>query len=195
MKTTYNFMDWFILFWSRTALPIAVVLLIFSPFFISALGGLVFLVFLQLPVYMFHQYEEHAQGKFRVFINAMLADGRDIITDRDIFLINIIGVWMVNALSVYLAYYVSPILGLISPYISLVNAVLHIAPAIMQRRYNPGLWTSIFLFMPLGIYTVSMFSSAAQVQPVMHILFLGAAVLLHVITFAYMRRNLSIRTT
>ena len=43
---------------------------------------LLFLVFLQLPVHMFHQYEEHAHGRFRDFINQMIGGGKPILWIR-----------------------------------------------------------------------------------------------------------------
>jgi hypothetical protein len=86
---------------------------------------------------------------------------------------------------------VSPATGLLSPYLSLVNAALHIASAIRQRRYNPGLWTAIFLFVPLGIYTIIAFSAVPEVTPIAHVAGLMVAILLHAGTFVYMRRNVA----
>lgn len=51
------------------------------------------LVALQLPIYMLHQYEEHDADRFRIFVNQLAGGGRDVLTRKAVFLINIPGVW------------------------------------------------------------------------------------------------------
>ena len=38
------------------------------------------LVYLQMPIYMLHQYEEHAGDRFRLWVNNMIGHGRDVLT-------------------------------------------------------------------------------------------------------------------
>ncbi len=117
-----------------------------------------------LPIYMIHQYEEHAHGRFKDFVNAMLAHGQEKITDVPIFWVNIVGVWVIDLVALYGAAYIHPPLGLIAAYPAVVNGLLHVLMAVRQRRYNPGLWTSILLLLPIGgysIYAISQNSGAA----------------------------------
>ena len=53
--------------------------------------------FFCLPAYMLHQYEEHDNDRFRIFMNRMLADGHDALTLPAVFIINVPGVWGVIA--------------------------------------------------------------------------------------------------
>lgn len=116
------------------------------------------LVFLQLPIYMIHQYEEHDADRFRNFTTQLLGKGKEIFTSRAIFIINIPGVWGTNLLSILLAYYVDIGFGLIGVYLTLLNALAHIGQSIGTRGYNPGLVTAIVLFLPLSgaaLWTIS----------------------------------------
>lgn len=44
--------------------------------------------------------------------------------------------------------------------IVLVNGITHTATALSILRYGPGLWSSIFIWMPLGLFTLIRFRSA-----------------------------------
>ena len=61
------------------------------------------LVFLQLPIYMLHQYEEHDADRFRRFVNENLGGGKELLSLFAVFIINILGVWGVNLISIFLA--------------------------------------------------------------------------------------------
>ena len=71
--------------WSRAGLPLAAAFLILAPIARRGLGRGAFLVYLQLPIYMLHQYEEHGHGAFQREINALLPPRLGRLTDRDIF--------------------------------------------------------------------------------------------------------------
>ncbi len=107
-------------------------------------------VWIMLPLYMLHQYEEHDNDRFRLFVNRQIAGGREALSPAAVFLINIPGVWGVILVSFALAWNVRPGLGLIAIYLVLVNAVAHVVAAILMRRYNPGLITALVLFLPVG---------------------------------------------
>jgi hypothetical protein len=107
-------------------------------------------VWIMLPIYMLHQYEEHDNDRFRTFVNGIIAGGREALSPAAVFVINIPGVWGVILVSFALAWNVRPGLGLIAIYLVLVNGVAHVVVAIAMRRYNPGLFTAIFLFLPIG---------------------------------------------
>lgn len=61
------------------------------------------LVFLSLPTYMLHQYEEHDDDRFRRFMNLTMAKGHEAMTRLAVFVINIFGVWLPLAACIALA--------------------------------------------------------------------------------------------
>ncbi|MGB7845786.1 MAG: HXXEE domain-containing protein [Candidatus Acidiferrum sp.] len=112
--------------------------------------------FLCLPVYMLHQYEEHDNDRFRLFINKTVGKGRDVLSHLAVFIINVPGVWGVIGVSIRLAATVNIGFGLIATYLLIVNGFFHILHAIIFRTYNPGLGTAIATFIPLGTFALVM---------------------------------------
>lgn len=85
----------------------------------------------------------------------------------------------------YLAAFVNPALALAAFYLPIVNALTHIREAVARREYNPGLCTSVVLFLPiagLGLYRVSVESEATWRE---QLLGLGIAVAIHVAIIVY----------
>lgn len=187
----YRFTAWFRTNWSRAGIPAAIILLALSPFLLRGLSLALFLIFLQLPVYMLHQYEEHGHGAFRAFVNHVMGRDRDILTDTAIFWINIIGVWVVDLAALYLAVYVNVALGLFAIYLSLVNALLHIVMSLVMRRYNPGLWTSIALFLPVGAYALYRVSVDGHATAGEQALGVGIALVIHALIIVFIRRRIA----
>ncbi len=136
--------------WPAASLFTGCFLLLLIPLLYRVAGPVLTVVFLFLPVYMLHQWEEHAGDRFRKDINLHIAGGREALTPQATFWINSLGVWGVDLLAVYLACFVRPSLGLIAVYMALVNGLLHVVATMVRREYNPGLWTAIGLFLPLG---------------------------------------------
>jgi hypothetical protein len=177
-------------------------LLLISPLIVRNWPPALAAAFFCLPAYMLHQYEEHDDGRFRIMINRMLAGGRDALTVPAVFIINVPGVWGVIALSLWLAAFVHPGLALIAVYLPLVNAVIHIAPAVATRSYNPGLITAVVLFLPLCVWCLLVIQRSGAGGFVFHAIGLGSAFAIHAaVIFAVLRnrRKLSqtpiIRTT
>lgn len=166
-----------------------IMLLVLTPVLASGWPMALVLIWLQLPAYMLHQYEEHDADRFRLFVNAIIGGGKEVLTRLDVFLINIVGVWGGDALAFLLAARVHLGLGLIAVYLSLVNAIAHCAQAIALRRYNPGLITAILLFLPLGVVTLWVLSGNAQVSVADHLVGLGLAILIHAAIVARVVRN------
>jgi len=190
MNDTYRFTSWFIQSWSRVGLPLSIGLLLLSPFLLKGIGVILFLVFLQLPVYMFHQYEEHAHGRFRDFVNQLIGGGKLILSDTAIFWINILLVWLLDLCILYIAVYLNSAFGLIAAYLTLVNGLSHVILALVQRRYNPGLWTSIVLFLPLGCASIIAITLATQAAIGYQFVGLVSAILVHAIILVYIRRSI-----
>lgn len=162
-----------------------ILLLVLTPVLAAQWTLAMLAVFLQLPVYMIHQYEEHDANRFADFVNTVIGGGREVLPAPAVFVINIPGVWGVNALSIWLAATLSLGYGLIGVYLTLVNAIVHIAQAIRMRRYNPGLVTAIVLFVPLAVWSLFTIHGTGDATLFHHLLGLGLAVLLHALIVAY----------
>ena len=158
----------------------ALMLLALTPVLARGWSLALLLVWLQLPVYMLHQYEEHDNDRFRRFVNAAIGGGREVLSRCDVFAINIAGVWGVDALAFWLAARVHIGLGLIAVYLSLVNSIGHCLQAVALRRYNPGTVTAIVLFIPLGGVTLWVLAGTGEVTLTDHLIGLATALLVHV---------------
>jgi hypothetical protein len=164
-------------------------ILCLSPLILRGWSWPMIAIFLQLPAYMLHQYEEHDADRFGRFVNALLGGGRTVLSSAAIFVINVPGVWGVNAISIWLAATQNIGFGLVGIYLTLVNAVVHIIPTIRLRRYNPGLVTGIILFLPLGIWALAEVSAVPGVTWAHHVFGLAAAILIHIAIVAYVFSN------
>src|SRR6185437_1901969 len=116
------------------------------------------LAVLSIPLYMVHQIEEHgvdlygATYAFRGSLCAQLGYP-DVsvcgIPVSFITAVNVGSVWGVTLLAAIFGCR-NPLVALTGYSIPLVNAVLHIGPAIRGLDYNPGLLTGAVLFVPLS---------------------------------------------
>jgi hypothetical protein len=139
------------------------------------------LIFLHSPTYMAHQVEEHSGDRFRTFVNQRIFGGRNALTVAAVLVINIPVVWGLNVAALYAAYLWGAGFGLVAPYAMLLNGLTHIGAAARFRCYNPGLATSLLVFLPLSLVTLFV------IEPVdlrFHLVALGIAVLLHVLIIA-----------
>jgi hypothetical protein len=184
-----GFYDWFIANWAKASLPLAVILFLISPFVYMGIGLAAFLVYLTLPFYMLHQYEEHAGGQFKAFVNQTVGRGREIMTDRTIFRVNVLFVWLGTLVVLYFCVYVNIVWGLFSGYLVAFNGLGHIVTSIRLRRYNPGLWTSIFVFVPLGIYIIYIINKESGAGWLYNVIFLVVTILLHAMILLNVRRQ------
>lgn len=141
------------------------------------------LVFLLIPGYMFHQAEEHFGNRFRDFIDREIGGGRPVLTNREIFLVNVPGVWGVFAVCFALACTVNIGLGLIPAYAALLNVPAHVAPAIRMKRLNPGLVTAVLLLLPLSLWTIRSISSEPGISWYWHAAAIAIALITHAIIF------------
>lgn len=144
-------------------------------------------VFLLLPVYMFHQWEEHDDDRFRRFINQAVGGGREVLSPLAVFVINVPGVWGLIAVSFCLAANRGVGYGLIAVYLTLVNAVVHILHGVRTRTYNPGLVTAVVLFLPASAYSLWALHRTGEVGWGHHLLGLVTAIGIHVAIVAYVK--------
>jgi Protein of unknown function with HXXEE motif len=183
--------DWFLHNWMYAGFLAGLFLLAVAPIFAAAVGLPLLLVYLQLPVYMLHQLEEHYDDRFRKFVNDLLAGGREVLSTPAVVVINVVGVWVVILIALYLSRFVGLGLGLIAIYLTLVNALVHIVQAAVQRRYNPGLVTAVVLFLPVGIWGLMIVSATPGVTTTDHVVGLAVAILIHVAIAAHIRQRMA----
>jgi len=184
--------DWLVVKWQwpYAALFAAGVLLAISPLVFQFAGLALGLIFLQMPIYMLHQYEEHTGDRFRLWVNRMLGHG-DVLTPTATFWINSVLVWGLDLVALYLACFVDLSLGLIAFYLPMLNAFGHIIPSLVKRQYNPGLVTSVVLFLPVGLVSTYLVSQAAGCELRDHLLALGVAIAVHGVIIAHVRRRIA----
>lgn len=123
----------------------------FIPLFAQTWSLAMLAVFIQLPIYMLHQFEEHDKDRFRKFANEVVGQGKEVLSLGAVFVINIFGVWGVNLICIWLAFFCNIGFGLIAIYLTLINAIAHIGQGLALRKYNPGLVTAVLLFLPVSI--------------------------------------------
>lgn len=162
--------------WPKAALFCALILLLLLGALFPLLPLATFFVCLQLPVYMIHQFEEHFQDRFRLDFNRNMGRGLEALTPMSTFVINSVFVWGVILLAISLMVWVHHGLGLIAVYLTLVNGLVHFLAGIIRRAYNPGLWTTLILFFPLGGYGWCLLRTSC---PLSHAIGLATAILIH----------------
>lgn len=168
------------------------VLLLLTPVFTAGWPQAEMLVYLVLPVYMLHQFEEHDRDRFRQFVNAHIGHGREVLTPGFVFAVNIFGVWWVAALAMLAMRFIDAGWGMVAVYLVLVNAVLHIVQMIAMRQPNPGVWTAIVLFLPLGAAGFAgLWSDASLTQ---HVVSLVLILALHGLILARVKAGLAANT-
>jgi uncharacterized protein with HXXEE motif len=143
--------------------------------------------FLCLPAYMIHQYEEHDNDRFRLYVNQKI--GRDALSRLAVFVINVPGVWGTIGLSLLLAAGVRVGFGLIAVYLLLLNGAIHIIQAAIAREYNPGLGTAVASFLPLGGYGIACIQQADDGSLVMHLTGALVAIGIHVAIIVHVLRK------
>lgn len=116
------------------------------------------LVWLGLPLYMLHQFEEHGidlTGRRYAFQASLCHTighqgplATCAATEGFIFAVNVGSVWIAMSVAGVAgpkrATFTLAALG-----IPVVNAVAHIVPAVRTGTYNPGLATAVLLFLPV----------------------------------------------
>ncbi len=177
-------MTWLYKNWPYAAIFTAAFLLLLAPFFYTAFGLPFTLLYLMLPIYQIHQLEEHYHDRFRIFINTVMMGGLEALTIPATFWINCLGVWVIDFLLFYPALYLNLGWGLGIVYIVILNALSHIAVTIRKRIYNPGVITSVLLFLPLGFWTLHTITVTAHATWLQQIVGLAIGIITHLLILA-----------
>lgn len=180
--TQHGSAQWLLHNWSRAGLVVAVLLLALAPLIARTGDHTTLLVYLWLPVYMLHQYEEHSSGKFLAFYKKKMPGIAPALTERKLLVINLGAVWLLFLMAIYAARFGYLGLALYAPYLSVINAAIHVGQLIAWRSYNPGLWTAVLLFFPGGVYTIHALSAAGTTYS-SNLLGFGLGLLMHLFLF------------
>lgn len=178
---------WLNAHWVPAALCTAIALTLLVPVLALHWGSAWLLTYALLPTYMFHQVEEHTGDRFRKFVNERVFGGVEGLSHPAVLWINLPGVWGVGLLSIYAATFVGIGWGLSMVYLTLVNAVAHIAAAIGWRQYNPGLWTTLILFVPIGTTALLRVALFGEVRELHHAVGLAVALAIHAAIIVHTR--------
>jgi hypothetical protein len=146
-------------------------------------------VFLQIPVYMLHQYEEHDADRFRAFVNARIVGVPDALSRRAVFAINVPLVWGWNLAALWLAVLAGPGFGLFAVYLTLVNAAIHAVAWIALGRPNPGCYTGVTLFPLAGAFGLWAIHAAGGGAWPLHALAIAAAIAGHALIVVHIKRR------
>lgn len=171
--------------WVAGALFMAGALLALVPLLAATWTLGLLLIFLHAPAYMLHQVEEHTGDRFRRFVNQLVFGGVEALTTPAVLWINLPGVWGLNLAALYAAFAAGAGWGLAAPYLVVVNGVTHIAGALRMRGYNPGLWTGLVLFLPLGLATLLLVPATLG----QHMLGLAIALAIHAAIVVHVARR------
>ncbi|MGI4827051.1 MAG: HXXEE domain-containing protein [Janthinobacterium lividum] len=147
------------------------------------------LLYLQLPIYILHQLEEHFHDRFRRYINRQLANGLEVLTPDSVTVINVVGIWCVDLFAIYAAGFGHRQWGLVAFYLALVNVLVHVAGALRLRQYNPGLVTALFLLLPASALGAWLYSRQYALSLRPHLESLLFAVALHAAMVVHVLRR------
>jgi hypothetical protein len=179
--------EWLNRHWVAAALCMAVLLTVLMPILTPHRPSAWLLIFAMLPTYMFHQVEEHTGDRFRVFVNQHVFHGAEALSQLAVLWINLPGVWGIGLLSIYAATFLHIGWGLSIVYLVLVNAVAHIVAAVLWREYNPGLWTALALFVPLGTLALLEVARGPGVERIHHVIGIAVGIGVHAAIVIYTR--------
>ncbi|QHN03873.1 HXXEE domain-containing protein [Granulicella sp. WH15] len=150
------------------------------------------LLYLQLPLYMSHQLEEHYHDRFRLYVNTHLGHGCELLTKDAVTFINVISVWCVDLLALYGARFGCVSWALAAFYLAIVNGIVHLLAALRTRNYNPGLVTALVLLLPAASRGAAVYSRANHLGAGENLGYAGLAVALHAAIIAYVARRRAI---
>ena len=184
--------NWLYENWAKICIILAIITTIFIFIVVKTDNFILFLIWIQIPIYLLHQFEEHAwPGGFKNYVNLKIFHVKNVqypLNSRNVFWINIPVIWILMPLFAALSY-VNLFFGLWIPYFAFLNSLTHVFAAIVKREYNPGLVISLILGIPVAIYTLWIFYNLISVPIIITFISILAAVLMHLLIIIFMRRR------
>ncbi|MGB7968828.1 MAG: HXXEE domain-containing protein [Methanobacterium sp.] len=175
--------NWLYKNWAKLCIILSIILAIIILLVVKTNNILLFLIWIQIPIYLLHQFEEHSwPGGFKNFVNKEIFNvevGEYPLNDINIFWINVPIIWVLMPIFASLSY-VNLFFGLWIPYFAVFNSLTHVIGAVVKRKYNPGLFVSVVLGIPVAIYTLWLFYNLVNVPLIITLLSILAVLLLHI---------------
>ena len=174
--------NWMYKNWAKICIFLSVVVTLIIFLVVKTSDVLLFLIWIQIPIYLLHQFEEHSwPGGFKKFFNKEIfhvEEGEYPLNDTNIFWINVPIIWILMPIFAALSY-INLFFGLWIPYFAVFNSLTHVIAAIIKRKYNPGLFISLILGIPVATYTLWLFYTLINIPLIITILSLLSVLLLH----------------
>jgi len=172
-------MSWIEEHWPKSTIFLAVYSTILIFLFVLEIDFALFLIWIQLPVYWLHQFEEYVfpGGFLETFNKKVLGSNENEwpISKRAALWINIPIIFIAFPLSAILAGTVNISIGIWTAYFSILNAMGHVG-VFVKKGYNPGFFISAFLNIPVGVFTVWYFYSNNVISTFGHLIGILVAV-------------------
>jgi len=151
-------MKWFTKYWATIGGFIAVVIILYILVSDLRIPDIESLLWLHFAILLIHQFEEYVYpGGFKEFFQENIYNKNRIIR----FPLNDEGIILVNVVLGWTAYLTSAIygekmlwlaIGLLG--VTILNGFLHTLMFVINRKYNPGFVSGLFLCIPFGIYVL-----------------------------------------
>lgn len=174
-------MRWLVTNWYKATVFAAIYSLLFIFLFILPQDFARFLIWLHVPVYLLHETEEFVYpGGFPEQMTEMFfGAGHEVPYSlmKAGFWINVPFIFLGFPFVAALATVFGLGWGMYLVYFTLVAAIPHLFQAIKSRRfYNPGMAASVFLNIPVSVFTIVWFATNNLITLAEHILGLVVAV-------------------
>jgi len=155
-------MSWIEEHWPKSTIFLAVYSTILIFLFVLEKDIALFLIWIQVPIYWLHQFEEYVfPGGFMETFNRQVLGSNEKewpLSKKASFWINIPIIYIAFPFSAILAGTVDISIGIWTAYFSILNAISHVG-MFVKKKYNPGFFVSVTLNIPLGVFTVWYFYS------------------------------------
>ncbi|HML06104.1 MAG TPA: HXXEE domain-containing protein [Methanobacterium sp.] len=184
--------EWLYKNWAKLCLILSVIVTIIIFLVVKTDNMLLFLIWIQIPIYLLHQFEEHAwPGGFRKYVNLNIFKVKNAeypLSDLSVFWINIPIIWVLMPIFAALSY-LNLFFGLWIPYFAVLNSLTHVIAAIVKREYNPGLVVSLLLGIPVAGYALWLFYALISVPLIVTVISILVAVLMHLFLIIFIRKR------
>jgi hypothetical protein len=154
MTQSHDFSSWFQAHWTRVTLPVAVAVLLLLPVTFAAVSAATFFALLFVPLFLLHQYDEHAGDRLRYVVNRIMASSLEPLSPRRTLLIAALGGWLPLFAAPLLSAYASPVFVVIPAVLALLEVVLHLSGVLVMGKSSPGLPTALVLLLPFAVFAV-----------------------------------------
>lgn len=162
-------MKWLYDNWMKSTPFLALYILLMLVMYVMNQYFALFLIWLQTPVYLLHEFEEYiCPGGFLSFFNK-----KPMGSQTGDAPLNKVGSFWINIPLVFVAFPLSAILsqnfdlsiGIWAAYFSIINGLAHIVWFFVYKfKYNPGMVVSLLLNVPVGTYTVYYFAANSLIS-------------------------------